>query len=282
MQKIGEKIRDLRKIKNLTQEELAEKLGVSAQAVSKWETGISAPDISLILPLCDTLGTGADALLGGNRKNDLEEQFQKAIRYGEEATLRVSEEALKDFPDDEKWLFRRAHDEYVLATEEKDEYYLRLATKHYRELYRNFPDEDIYKARLAELLFIQGNKDEALVLAYKCKENDVLLKKILDGDALEQHRRKIFKKRFISLLLELLDYNTLGSLELAESLINTFSYEIWLWQVYGRRAKIYFDKKDYKKFDFCKREAERLAEFADEKYPTAFEVSATEQLRSWW
>ena len=124
MQKIGEKIRDLRKIKNLTQEELAEKLGVSAQAVSKWETGVSAPDISLILPLCNALGTGADALLGGNRKKDLEEQFQKAIRYGEEATLRVAEEALKDFPDDEQWLFRRAHDEYVLAVERKLDFYL--------------------------------------------------------------------------------------------------------------------------------------------------------------
>ena len=281
MENIGEKIRNLRKNKNLTQEELAEKLEVSAQAVSKWETGLSAPDISLLLPLCDVLGTGADALLGGNRKNELEEQFQKAIRYGEEATLRVSEEALKDFPDDEKWLFRRAHDEYVLAIERKLDFYLRPATIHYRELHRKFPDKDIYKSCLAELLFVQGKKDESFVLAYECRENDQLLKKILSGEVLEKHKRKVLKKKFNSFLFELFDYNTLESLELAEKLLNISSCEYRLWQVYAYRAKLYFAEKDYENFSFCKKEAMRLAELADEKYPAVFEVSATEQLRTW-
>ncbi|MBQ8862023.1 MAG: helix-turn-helix transcriptional regulator [Clostridia bacterium] len=281
MENIGEKIRDLRKNKNLTQEELAEKLGVSAQAVSKWEIGLSAPDISLLLPLCDALGTGADALLGGNRKNELEEQFQKAIRYGEEATLRVSEEALKDFPDDEKWLFRRAHDEYVLAIERKLDFYLRPATIHYRELHRKFPDKDIYKSGLAELLFVQGKKDESFVLAYECKENDQLLKKILEGEELEKHKRAVLNKKFNTFLFELFDYNTLESLELAEKLLNIFSCEYRLWQVYAHRAKIYFAEKDYENFNFCKKEAEHLADLADEKYPAVFEVSASEQLHTW-
>ena len=281
MQKIGEKIRDLRKIKNLTQEELAEKLGVSAQAVSKWETGVSAPDISLILPLCNALGTGADALLGGNRKKDLEEQFQKAIRYGEEATLRVAEEALKDFPDDEQWLFRRAHDEYILAVEEKKEFYLHPATIHYRELCRKFTGKDIYKSGLAELLFVQGKKDESFVLAYECKENDQLLKKILEDEALEKHKRKVLNKKFNAFLFELYDYNTVEALELAEKLLNLFSCEYRLWEVYAHRAKIYFAEKDYEKFDFCRKEAERLAELADKNYPEIFEVSAAEQLHTW-
>lgn len=47
---LGENIRQFRKTMNLTQEELADKLGVSFQAVSKWENAQSAPDISL-LPL---------------------------------------------------------------------------------------------------------------------------------------------------------------------------------------------------------------------------------------
>ena len=281
MQKIGEKIRDFRKIKNLTQEELAEKLGVSAQAVSKWETGVSAPDISLILPLCNALGTGADALLGGNRKKDLEDQFQKAIRYGEEATLRVAEEALKDFPDDEQWLFRRAHDEYILAVEEKKEFYLHPATIHYRELCRKFTGKDIYKSGLAELLFVQGKKDESFVLAYECKENDQLLKKILEDEALEKHKRKVLNKKFNAFLFELYDYNTVEALELAEKLLNLFSCEYRLWEVYAHRAKIYFAEKDYEKFDFYRNEAERLAELADKNYPEIFEVSAAEQLHTW-
>ncbi|MBQ9745520.1 MAG: helix-turn-helix transcriptional regulator [Clostridia bacterium] len=281
MQEIGKKIRDLRKEKKITQEELATNLGISAQAISKWETGISVPDISLLMPLCRVLDIGVDEMLGGNRKNELEEQFQKALRYGEEATLRVAEAALKDFPDDKKWLFRRAHDEYVLAVERDMGFYVRSATKHYRELYEKFPDEDIYKSRLSELLFIQDKKDEAFVLAYECKENDQLLKKILSGDAIEKHKREVLKKKFHKFLYELYDYNTLEALELAEKFLNLFSCEHLLWQVYGRRAKIYFAEKDYEKFDFCKREAERLAKIADENGIYDNVMSASKQLATW-
>lgn len=281
MQEIGKKIRDLRKRKKLTQEELSEKIGVSAQAVSKWEKGISLPDISVLLPLCEVLGVGVDSLLGGNRKNELEEKFQQALRLGEKATLAVSEEALREFPNDKVWLERRAHDEYVIATDEKDEYYLRLSTMHYHELHREFSDEDIYKEHLAELLFMQGKKDEAFALAYKCKEKDVILKKILEGDELEEHKRKILKKKFILFLFELFDYNTLKALELAEKMINLFSYEIWLWQVYARRARIYLKSGNMEKFYFNKEEAERWAKFADEKDAWKDSVSATEQLETW-
>lgn len=49
---------------NLTQEKLAEMLCISFQAVSKWETGYSSPDISLIAPLCNLFGVSSDELLG--------------------------------------------------------------------------------------------------------------------------------------------------------------------------------------------------------------------------
>jgi hypothetical protein len=50
--------------------------------------------------------------------------------------------------------------------------------------------------------------------------------------------------------------------------------------VYAHRAKIYFAEKDYEKFDFCRNEAERLAELADKNYPEMFEISAAKQLRT--
>ena len=53
--KIGGNIAALRKAKGLTQEQLADMLGVSAPAVSKWETGSSYPDISLLCPLARAL-----------------------------------------------------------------------------------------------------------------------------------------------------------------------------------------------------------------------------------
>ena len=63
--KIGNYIRNLRKAAGMTQQEVAEKLAVSFQAVSKWENGDALPDTALLLPLCDLLGTTADRLLNG-------------------------------------------------------------------------------------------------------------------------------------------------------------------------------------------------------------------------
>lgn len=61
---IGKRIAMLRKEKGMTQEQLAERVGVSPQAVSKWENDISCPDISLLPQLAEILGTTTDELLG--------------------------------------------------------------------------------------------------------------------------------------------------------------------------------------------------------------------------
>ena len=61
---IGEKIKELRKKNDLTQEKLADYLCVSYQAVSKWECGLSSPDLSLIVPLAKLLHVTTDELLG--------------------------------------------------------------------------------------------------------------------------------------------------------------------------------------------------------------------------
>lgn len=63
--KIGRYIQRLRKENGMTQKELAEKLNVSFQAVSKWENGDALPDTGLLLDLCDALDTTADKLLNG-------------------------------------------------------------------------------------------------------------------------------------------------------------------------------------------------------------------------
>ena len=62
---MGMKIKDLRLQNRLSQEKLGELLGVSAQAVSKWEQGITSPDISLIPGLADCFGVTNDSLFQG-------------------------------------------------------------------------------------------------------------------------------------------------------------------------------------------------------------------------
>ena len=84
MTKIGELISELRKSKGMTQKDLAEQLGVTDKAVSKWERGQSYPDISLIIPLSDLLGVTANELLSG--KADIAENQEE---YKTEEKLRV-------------------------------------------------------------------------------------------------------------------------------------------------------------------------------------------------
>lgn len=61
---LGKRIAELRKRKGMTQEQLGEKVGVSAQAVSKWENDLSYPDITLLPVLSDLLGASVDELMG--------------------------------------------------------------------------------------------------------------------------------------------------------------------------------------------------------------------------
>lgn len=65
-QKIGKFIADHRKEKKLTQEQLAEKLGITDRAISKWENGRGMPDLSLMKPLCKELGITINELLLDN------------------------------------------------------------------------------------------------------------------------------------------------------------------------------------------------------------------------
>ena len=75
--KIGMFISQLRKENGLTQSALAEKLNITDRAVSKWERGISLPDSSTMLPLCEILGINVNELLTGERI-DMENYNKKA------------------------------------------------------------------------------------------------------------------------------------------------------------------------------------------------------------
>ena len=59
-------LKELREKHNLTQEELAERVLVTRQAVSRWETGVTSPDISALPMLADLFGITVDELLGVN------------------------------------------------------------------------------------------------------------------------------------------------------------------------------------------------------------------------
>ncbi len=71
---LGEKLYELRKEKNLSQEEVADKLNVTRQTVSKWETNQSTPDFDKIVPLCELFEISTEELLTGKKQEQKEEK----------------------------------------------------------------------------------------------------------------------------------------------------------------------------------------------------------------
>ena len=102
---IGTNIKRLRREKEMTQESLAEYLGVSVSAVSQWESEKTAPDLSLIPPLCNLLGVTSDTLLGIDldaKQKRIEEIINKANSrrrgYNAEA-YKILADGLREYPD---------------------------------------------------------------------------------------------------------------------------------------------------------------------------------------
>ncbi|MDE5539641.1 MAG: helix-turn-helix domain-containing protein [Bacilli bacterium] len=86
-EKIGKFIAESRKVRNLTQQELAQKLGVSDRTIGNWENGRNMPDLSLFKPLCEELNISVVDLISGEKINSkdngqkLEDSILKTIDY---------------------------------------------------------------------------------------------------------------------------------------------------------------------------------------------------------
>ena len=104
---IGNKIKELRKQCGITQEQLANSIGISFQAVSKWENGIALPDITLAPVLASYFGVSMDELFSFKLKeieDAVEAIVNEAYKYREtdpEKGRAILEEGLKKYPDNE-------------------------------------------------------------------------------------------------------------------------------------------------------------------------------------
>ena len=218
-------IRRLRRERGLTQEALAQAVGVSPQAISKWETGQTMPDITLLLPISKVLGIGVNELLGGDRRKELEERFQKAIPFGEELTLLVSLDALKEFPDDETFRYRLACDEKILgerSTSKIDrDRYLNRAAIRFGELHNEHPEDEIYASMLAETLFALGNREEAMKLAAACKDPQKELAMLLEGDEKRRYQQEKLRQDMMALYGRLFANHSREALAAARTLLDT-------------------------------------------------------------
>ena len=93
--KMGEFLKQLRKEKNLTQEELAKKLYTSSRTISRWETGKTLPDLNSLIELADFYDVDIREIIDGERKREnmdqeTKETLQKIAEYAEEENKRLN------------------------------------------------------------------------------------------------------------------------------------------------------------------------------------------------
>lgn len=130
--RIGNKIRELRKKHRLTQEQLADDIGVSFQAVSKWENNIALPDITLIPILANYFGVSTDEVLcydSTKKDSEIERMVYESYKLREsdpEEGRRILEEGLKKYPDNEILLNNML---YVINYSEKPDETIALASR---------------------------------------------------------------------------------------------------------------------------------------------------------
>ena len=90
MATLGSRISENRKRRNITQDQLAEKMGVSTQAVSKWENDITCPDISLLPALSDYFNTSIDELMRGENARPVQVVPEGERKEVDRMMLRIS------------------------------------------------------------------------------------------------------------------------------------------------------------------------------------------------
>ena len=177
--KIGEKIKELRRKSNVTQEKFAEYLGVTAQAVSRWEVEGCYPDLELLAPIANFFNITIDELMGFDIiknqeriENIFELAHQKAHKGLVNEQLEIMRNAVQEFPNNYKLLAHLAH---VLGifhpqTEEERQKNIRESIAINERILADCTDDEIRYGVLQKLAFGYnsiGEKEKAVTTAKK-------------------------------------------------------------------------------------------------------------------
>jgi transcriptional regulator with XRE-family HTH domain len=168
---IAENIKSLRRSMDLTQEDVAEMLGVSPQSVSKWERGDTYPDITLLPALAILFKTSIDALVGMDKINSM--KARNTIFQSEHAYLNsgdyfkaaeVLEEGLKTFPND----YGMMSDLALVFSLDKSPEKLKQSVMLCERVLSGNSSEKVRHTTRAALCFIYmkiGDKEKAMAIA---------------------------------------------------------------------------------------------------------------------
>lgn len=194
---LPENISALRKEHEMTQEQLAEALGVSFAAVSKWERGIATPELNLITEMADLFEVSIDALIGYRfRNNDREAVIARLKQYFHESgsgdIFADVEKALKRYPNCFEVVYRSARLYQMRGFARSDTAYARRALNLYRQaclLIGQNTDPEIsevsIRREMAEAHFTLGEYGAGIELLKKydpCRCNHAIIGQILAAD----------------------------------------------------------------------------------------------------
>lgn len=240
---IGKKIRELRRAKDLTQEQLADYLNISYQSVSKWETGMTIPDLSFVIPLARLFGISTDELLGFERsKEDLKKKeysdaYEATWKSGDlEKRLELCLDAVRNYPGDMVWLNRlgSAHSMHCYSYEDNERYQAERAEaiRCYAIVIENTTDEKLKEDAISFIvqdLSYAGRKEEAkeYALLYPEDRREEIEGYYLEGEEQIKHKQKLVKKAF-------------------GNLISNFNFfEEYQLQIMGELTKLFFPDENY-------------------------------------
>ncbi len=221
---IGERIKQLRKQNDLTQEKLADFLCVSCQAVSKWECGTACPDLALIGPLTKLLHVSADELLGlvtdqtEERRRDLEEAYEKTWNTGAlQERYQLAQNAVNEFPGDMKYLCWLASCEQDLAHEcREDSQYqamLEKSVRHFSTVIENTAEHKVKCEAISGIaisLSLLHRKEEGQKYAALYPEPESLSRRdimdwLLCGDEKRKNYQELLEIRFSDFIRTLMN-----------------------------------------------------------------------------
>ena len=189
---IGQNLKNFRKARNLTQEEVAKHLGISFQSISKWERNDGFPDITMLPVLAHYYGVSVDELIGMSEITSAR-ALEKINRQWEEnrsnnnhtANVRLKRDALKCYPNNALLLVQLSDSlERLEGTELEKREYLRQSIEVQEQIISYCDDSEVRGSvlfNIADSYYRYGDYDKALMYAeklpsaYKSRENALVL-----------------------------------------------------------------------------------------------------------
>ena len=203
----GKTIKKLRRDREMTQEQLAEILSISPQAVSRWETDMAMPDISLIAPLCNLFNVTSDELLEidlAQKQKNIKAICDEAEKYSHRGYLEdartILENGLKKHPNNIDLIYELMFISFWQHNSTSDSKYNDEAIKWGEQILESSTEDHQRHGAIQILCYVYrdvGRIDEAVKLAKSmpllCESQECLFSRIYSGNqAYEAKQNEIY------------------------------------------------------------------------------------------